>query len=104
MSDNSNKTHPNKNFRYIILFINTIMSRRSKRRRSKNTSKRRRSKNTSKRRRSKHKGGGIVKKKCVLSTQCNKDETCSHAGRPFGIALGLGDGFCESKDNSCSIL
>ena len=99
MSDNSNK-----NFRYIILFINTIMSRRSKRRRSKNTSKRRRSKNTSKRRRSKHKGGGIVKKKCVLSTQCNKDETCSHAGRPFGIALGLGDGFCESKDNSCSIL
>jgi predicted outer membrane repeat protein len=99
MSDNSNKTHPNKNFRYIILFINTIMSRRSKRRRSKNTSKRRRSKNTSK-----HKGGGIVKKKCVLSTQCNKDETCSHAGRPFGIALGLGYGFCESKDNSCSIL
>ncbi len=80
------------------------MYRRSKRRRSKNTSKRRRSKNTSKRRRSKHKGGGIVKKKCVLSTQCNKDETCSHAGRPFGIALGLGYGFCESKNNSCSIL
>mgnify|MGYP003630724164 FL=1 len=101
MSDNSNK-----NFRYIILFINTIMSRRSKRRRSKNTSKRR----TSKRRRSnnisKHKGGGIFKKKCFVNTQCDEQngEKCDKGWRPFGIAWGIGDGFCKGKDNSCSIL